>query len=339
MAIGGNNVLGCSGGSANGTLLTLGQAGFGTGGSLSCQRFLGVAGSGSFGLRYKNVAAGGALLALSQAGLGAGCGLAGYDFFNVVAFGAEDGFTSAASVGAVVGVASSGNLVLSYSGSFANGTLLAVSQAGLGAGCGLASNGFLGVAVSGNDVLLNSNSSADRALLALSQAGFGAGGSLTGKSFLGVALSGNDVLLNSNSSANGALLTFGQTGFNAGCGLASNGFLGVAGGLLQNCLTYGAGLISSTGSGCAGLMTQSFAFGCTASAGLGSGAGCVLPFVLMQEGDIKGKIKGNVDAGEILAAGEEQAQSHYQQGYLHELFHKDSSSKLIILCVSQALIF
>jgi hypothetical protein len=113
----------------------------------------------------------------------------------------------------------------------------------------------------------------------------------------------------------------------------------VAGGLLQNCFTYGAGLVGGAGSSSAGLMTQSFAFGCTASAGLGGFAGCVLPFVLMQEGDIKGKIKGNVDAGEILAAGEEQAHSHYQQGYLHEFFHKDSSSKLNILCVSQTLLF
>ena len=206
MTGGGNDLLGNQNLTADSALLALGQADFGTGGSLTCKNLLGVAGGGNDLLGNQNLATDRTLLTLSQAGFGAGGSLAGDD---------------------LLGVTQRGNDLLGNDSLAADGALLALGQAGFGTGGSLSCKNLLGMSGRGNDLLGYQNLTADGALLALGQAGFGTGRSLAGDDLLGVAGGGNDLLGNQNLTADGALRAFGQAGFGTGCSLTGDNFLSV----------------------------------------------------------------------------------------------------------------
>ena len=98
--------------------------------------------------------------------------------------------------------------------------MLALGQAGLGAGGGNGGVDDLGVTRGFNDLLRNEDFVADGAVLAFGQTGLGAGGSNSGVDDLGVARGFNDLLRNENFVADGAVLALGETRLGAG---GSNG--------------------------------------------------------------------------------------------------------------------
>ena len=101
-------------------------------------------------------------------------------------------------------VALGGNLFLFNNDFVADGAVLALGLAGLGAGGCLAGDRLLGVAVGGDFLLCNEYLVADGTLGAVRQAGLGAGGCLAGDRLLGVFLGGDDRALGDFLAADGA---------------------------------------------------------------------------------------------------------------------------------------
>ena len=139
----------------------------------------------------------------------------------------------------------------------ANITVLALRQAGLGAGrrdCGV---NDLGMSLGGDHFLRNKDFVADRAVLALGLAGFGASRLNCRINDLGMSLGGDHFLRNKDFVADRAVLTLGQTSLRAGRSLCYIDYFCVAGRrdffhTGEDCLTNGAlrtGLMAGLGAG------------------------------------------------------------------------------------------
>ena len=109
----------------------------------------------------------------------------------------------------------SGNNLLGDQSLAADRTLLALGQAGLGAGGSNGGDDLLGVTQSGNNLLGDQSLAADRTLLALGQAGFGAGGSHRGDDLLSVTQSSSlitNIALTADGAGEGGIAALGTGG-------------------------------------------------------------------------------------------------------------------------------
>ena len=199
-------------------------------------------------LSNQNIAAYGAVLALGQASLGAGRSHGRVGDFNVQAAVAAGGAAAvlpsmlgffhsnlAAAApslavlvgspgpdflaGVVIGILFGG--LLSDQNFVTDGAMLALGQAGFGAGGCHCRIDHFGVTLGRDNFLSDQNFVTDRAVLAFGQTGFGAGGFLGLVDHFGVTLGRDNFLSDQNFVTDRAVLAFGQTGFGAG------GFLGL----------------------------------------------------------------------------------------------------------------
>ena len=183
-------------GVADGTMLALSQACFGTGCRYRLVGHFRVAFGGNNLLFHQNRVADGAVLALSQACFGTGCGYRFVGRFHVVLGGYN---------------------LLCHQNRVTDGTVLALSQACFATGCGNCLVVHFRVAPGGNNLLCHQNSVTDGAVLALSQACFGTGCSYCLVDHFRMALGGYNLLCHQNSVTDRTMFPFGQACFGTGC--------------------------------------------------------------------------------------------------------------------------
>ena len=194
-------------------------------------------------LSNQNIAAYGAVLALGQASLGTGRSHGRVGDFNVQAAVAAGGAAAvlpsmlgffhsnlAAAVpnlavlvgspgpdflaGVVIGILFGG--LLSDQNFVTDGAMLALGQAGFGAGGCHCRIDHFGVTLGRDNFLSDQNFVTDRAVLAFGQTGFSAGGFLGLVDHFGVTLGQDNFLSEQNIAAYRAVLALGQAGFGAG---------------------------------------------------------------------------------------------------------------------------